>query len=47
MKKINSDKQFYNPEYHKTVLKEEVIQFLDPQDQEVYIDATFGGGGHT
>lgn len=33
--------------YHKTVLIAEVLQYLDPQPGKTYIDATFGGGGHT
>jgi 16S rRNA (cytosine1402-N4)-methyltransferase len=33
--------------YHKSVLVNEVLQYLDPQPGKVYIDATFGGGGHT
>ena len=33
--------------YHKTVLISEVLQYLDPQPGKTYIDATFGGGGHT
>lgn len=33
--------------YHKSVLVNEVLQYLDPQPNKVYIDATFGGGGHT
>jgi len=34
-------------QYHKSVLTSEVIHFLDPQPGELYVDATFGGGGHT
>ena len=33
--------------YHKSVLVKEVLQFLDPRPHEIYIDATFGGGGHS
>lgn len=32
---------------HKSVLVDEVLQYLDPKPNKVYIDATFGGGGHT
>ncbi len=34
-------------QYHVPVLLQEVSQFLDVQPQELYIDATLGGGGHT
>lgn len=33
--------------YHKSVMVNEVLQYLDPQPGKTYIDATFGGGGHT
>lgn len=33
--------------YHKSVLVNEVITYLDPQPNKLYLDATFGGGGHT
>lgn len=33
--------------YHKPVLVKEVLQWLDPKPNKVYVDATFGGGGHT
>ncbi|MFH0898607.1 MAG: 16S rRNA (cytosine(1402)-N(4))-methyltransferase RsmH [bacterium] len=33
--------------YHKSVLIKEVVQYLAPQPGKVYVDATFGGGGHT
>src|SRR5277367_6552111 len=32
---------------HKPVMVEEVIEILAPQDQETYIDATFGAGGYS
>jgi 16S rRNA (cytosine1402-N4)-methyltransferase len=35
------------PTFHKSVLVNEVLQYLDPQPGKTYIDATFGGGGHT
>lgn len=33
--------------YHKPVLVEEVLTYLNPMPGKVYIDATFGSGGHT
>lgn len=33
--------------YHKTVLVNEVLEYLRPQPGKTYIDATFGSGGHT
>jgi len=33
--------------YHKPVLIEEVLTYLDPKPNKVYVDVTFGGGGHT
>jgi 16S rRNA (cytosine1402-N4)-methyltransferase len=32
---------------HISVLTKEVLTYLDPQPDKLYIDATFGGGGHT
>lgn len=34
-------------QYHKTVLINEVLTYLSPQPGKLYLDATFGGGGHT
>jgi len=31
---------------HVPVLREEVLQFLEPEASEVIVDATLGGGGH-
>jgi len=36
-----------NKIYHKSVLINEVLQYLDPKPNKIYIDATFGGGGHS
>jgi len=33
--------------YHKPVLVKEVLEYIDPQPNGLYIDVTFGGGGHT
>ncbi|MGE0206912.1 MAG: 16S rRNA (cytosine(1402)-N(4))-methyltransferase RsmH [Candidatus Babeliales bacterium] len=33
--------------YHIPVLVQEVLTYLDPKPGKVYVDATFGGGGHT
>lgn len=33
--------------YHTPVLVSEVIEYLQPSHQKVYVDCTFGGGGHT
>jgi 16S rRNA (cytosine1402-N4)-methyltransferase len=33
--------------YHISVLTKEVIEYLAPSPYKVYVDATFGGGGHT
>lgn len=37
----------HNTTYHKPVLVDEVIQYLSPKPGGIYIDVTFGGGGHT
>ncbi len=39
--------QTKNTTYHQSVLTKEVIHYLDPQPNKHYLDATFGGGGHT
>lgn len=33
--------------YHKSVLVAEVISYMAPKADAVYVDATFGGGGHS
>lgn len=33
--------------YHVPVLVQEVLTYLDPKPGGLYVDATFGGGGHT
>ncbi|MEN6521380.1 MAG: 16S rRNA (cytosine(1402)-N(4))-methyltransferase RsmH [Armatimonadota bacterium] len=34
-------------QYHRPVLLDEVIEFLDPQPGQIFIDCTLGGAGHT
>jgi 16S rRNA (cytosine1402-N4)-methyltransferase len=33
--------------FHKSVLVKEVLTYLNPGPDKVYLDATFGGGGHS
>ena len=33
--------------YHKPVLKKEAINALSIKPEGLYVDATFGGGGHS
>ncbi len=33
--------------FHKTVLLQEVLEYLDPKPGKIYVDVTFGSGGHT
>lgn len=37
----------HNEAYHKTVLMREVLEHLVIDPKGTYVDATFGGGGHT
>ena len=34
-------------QYHIPVLKNEVVENLQPDKNKVFIDCTFGAGGHT
>jgi len=34
-------------EYHKSILMKEVLEYLDPRQGDVIVDATFGFGGHS
>lgn len=36
-----------NNYHHKSVLVKEVLHYLNPSPGKLYVDATFGGGGHT
>src|SRR6476469_7321723 len=36
----------YVPKDHEPVLAEELIDLLDPQPGQTFVDCTFGGGGH-
>lgn len=36
-----------NEIYHKPVLTKEVLYYLEPKDNGIYVDTTFGSGGHT
>ena len=36
----------YVPTEHEPVLATELIDVLDPQPGETFVDCTFGGGGH-
>lgn len=42
-----NDNNNTNTGYHQSVLMLEVLQYLNPQPNKTYLDATFGGGGHT
>lgn len=35
-----------NSTFHKSVLLDEVLHYLEPRDGEVYLDGTFGAGGY-
>jgi 16S rRNA (cytosine1402-N4)-methyltransferase len=35
------------PQEHEPVLAEELVDVLDPRPGETFVDATFGGGGHS
>jgi 16S rRNA (cytosine1402-N4)-methyltransferase len=37
----------YVPQDHEPVLAEELLEILDPQPGETFVDCTFGGGGHS
>lgn len=41
---FSAEKRFLS---HVPVMADEIVQILNPQDGKVFIDMTFGGGGHT
>jgi len=43
----NSSESVVKSVVHKPVLVNEVLTYLNPQPHKVYLDVTFGGGGHT
>jgi 16S rRNA (cytosine1402-N4)-methyltransferase len=48
--KKNSQEMSHNEAtlfYHKPVLVSQVIEYLDPKPRKIYLDVTFGSGGHT
>jgi 16S rRNA (cytosine1402-N4)-methyltransferase len=44
---MNSNKEDVQLFYHKTVMIDEVLHYLNPQPGALYCDVTFGSGGHT
>src|SRR5699024_3135912 len=47
MGKMKNKEANYNENYHKPVLREEAIEALQINPEGTYVDATFGGGGHS
>lgn len=44
---INNSLEEKVPLYHKPVMVDEVLMYLDPKPKKLYCDVTFGSGGHT
>lgn len=44
---MSSNKEDVQLFYHKTVMVDEVLHYLNPQPGALYCDVTFGSGGHT
>jgi 16S rRNA (cytosine1402-N4)-methyltransferase len=44
---LNPNSQEQNPNYHTPVLLQESIEALNIKEDGVYVDCTFGGGGHS
>src|SRR5699024_5452354 len=47
MGKMKNKEANHNDNYHKPVLREEAIEALQIKPEGTYVDATFGGGGHS
>jgi len=42
-----SKQDFNNTDFHKPVLLDEMLTSLDPKDNEIHLDCTFGAGGYS